>query len=81
MAEARVEGHNSFITIVNPGEIDENQKSSWALFINSKHQEVTNWTFQDFVHAITKVSNEVEKPNQNINKIYNIGKIENAKFS
>ncbi len=64
MAEARVEGHNSFITIVNPGEIDENQEftSSWTLFINSKYQDVINWTFQDFVHKISKVSDEVEKP-------------------
>ncbi|MEY4937675.1 MAG: hypothetical protein RIS64_4034, partial [Bacteroidota bacterium] len=83
MAEARVEGHNSFITIVNPGEIDENQelRSSWTLFLNSKYQEVLNWTLQDFVDAITNVSNEIEKPKQVINKIYNIDKIENAKFS
>ncbi|MEN9609791.1 MAG: hypothetical protein RLZZ628_605 [Bacteroidota bacterium] len=55
-AEARVEGRNSFITIVNPGEIDENQKlrSSWTLFLNSKYQEVMNWTLQDFLLSDNK---------------------------
>lgn len=50
-AEATVSGKNSYITIVNPGEIDESQAlpSSWTLFIHSAYKEVMDWTLQDFL--------------------------------
>lgn len=50
-AEATVSGKNSFPIIVNPGEIDDKQAmpSSWTLFINGNHEEVSNWTLQDFL--------------------------------
>jgi CHAT domain len=53
-AEATVTGKNSFITIVNPGEVDESQPlpSAWTLFIHSEHTEVMNWTLADFLTPI-----------------------------
>lgn len=54
-AEATVSGKNAYITIVNPGEIDENQPlpSAWTLFVHAKHNEVMNWTLTDFFNATT----------------------------
>ena len=48
-AEATVSGKNAFVTIVNPGEIDENQAmpSSWTLFVHANHTAVLNWTLAD----------------------------------
>jgi hypothetical protein len=55
-AESTVEGKNSFIKTINPGEIDETQPmpSSWTLFVHSKHTEVLNWTLEDFVNELQK---------------------------
>lgn len=68
-AEATVQGRNSFPTIVNPGEMDENQPmpASWTLFVNAKYQEVLNWTLQDFIHAATGQSLQRSNTNTNIN--------------
>jgi hypothetical protein len=53
-AEATVSGKNSFITIVNPGEIDEHQvlPSSWTLFVHANHTAVLNWKLADFVSFV-----------------------------
>ncbi|MEY4903293.1 MAG: hypothetical protein RLZZ292_1108 [Bacteroidota bacterium] len=50
-AEATVAGKNSFITVVNPGEIDEGQAmpSSWTLFVHASHIEVMDWKLADFL--------------------------------
>ena len=50
-AEATVVGNNSYVTLVNPGEIDENQplQSSWTLFVHAKYKEVLDWTLSDFM--------------------------------
>lgn len=50
-AVATVGGNIAYITIVNPGEIDENQPltSSWTLFIHAKHKDVIDWTLADFL--------------------------------
>jgi CHAT domain len=52
-AEATVSGKNSFVTVVNPGEVDEAQPlpPAWTLFIHSQHTEVMNWTLADFLAA------------------------------
>ncbi|MCG8330775.1 MAG: leucine-rich repeat domain-containing protein [Chitinophagales bacterium] len=52
-AEATVRGKNSYITIVNPGEIDDQQAqlSSWTLFVNGKHKEILDWKLSDFIAA------------------------------
>jgi hypothetical protein len=59
-AEATVTGKNSFITIVNPGEIDEHQPmpSSWTLFVNASYTEVLNWKLADFVQDYEKKPND-----------------------
>lgn len=56
-AEATVRGKNAYVTIVNPGEVDEGQAmpSSWTLFVHSNHTEVLNWKLSDFVAAAQQV--------------------------
>lgn len=55
-AEATVSGKNSFITIVNPGEIDAHQEilASWTLFIHTSHTEILNWKLVDFIQHCMK---------------------------
>ncbi len=50
-AEATVKGDNAYITIVNPGEIDENKplQPAWTLFVHSEHKEVMDWTLKEFL--------------------------------
>jgi tetratricopeptide (TPR) repeat protein len=50
-AEATVSGKNSFITLVNSGEIDTETSilSSWTLFVNSKDKEVLDWKLSEFI--------------------------------
>ncbi len=50
-AVATVGGNTAYITIVNPGEIDENQPltSSWTLFIHAKHKDVMDWALAEFL--------------------------------
>lgn len=52
-AEATVVGNNAYITIVNPGEVDENQPmtSSWTLFIHAQHKYVMDWKLADFLNG------------------------------
>jgi len=59
-AEATVRGNNSYITIVNPGEIDEDLPlaASWTLFVHAQHKIVMDWTLADFLKA------KEPKPNQ-----------------
>jgi len=57
-AEATVSGKNAYLTIVNPGEIDEDQplQPAWTLFIHAEHKEVMDWTLQDFLTNGTTTS-------------------------
>jgi Effector-associated domain 11 len=50
-AEATVSGKNAYITIVNPGEIDESQplNASWTLFVHTQHKYVMDWRLADFI--------------------------------
>ena len=57
-AEATISGKNAYLTIVNPGEIDEDQplQPAWTLFIHAEHKEVMDWTLQDFLTNGTTTS-------------------------
>ena len=50
-ATATLPGVLSQTLITNPGEINDAAplSASWALYIHSKHQEVLNWTLDDFI--------------------------------
>lgn len=71
-AEATVSGKNAYITIVNPGEIDEKQPlpSAWSLFIHAQHQAVMNWKLADFLKVYANdtpsVSQGQNTPSQTI---------------
>jgi hypothetical protein len=67
-AEATVSGKNAYITIVNPGEIDDNQAmpSSWTLFVHADHTKVLDWKVSDFLQAPPSVAQGQNTAPQNI---------------
>lgn len=84
-AEATISGKNSYVTIVNPGEIDENQAlpSAWTLFVHSAHKEVIDWTLQDFLPKSSTVkpagdSGPQSTPKQRIRFFVQNGKLSEA---
>lgn len=71
-AESTVRGENSNITVVNPGEIDDNTKinSSWTLFINSRTSEIMDKNYQEIINISDTENDEIinGKPKSNERK-------------